>query len=66
MNATADRTAAPNSGRAPATSWTPAACGGLVLYGVLATGEDGGEPEHRTPTASVTYEVTGQSTADIT
>ncbi|MER5212222.1 hypothetical protein ABT063_16980 [Streptomyces sp. NPDC002838] len=43
-----------------------AACGGLALYGALDTGEDGGKPERRTPTAAVTYEVTGQGTADIT
>lgn len=43
-----------------------AACGGLVLYGVLDAGEDDKKPEHRTPTAAVTYEVTGQGTADIT
>lgn len=43
-----------------------AACGGLVLYGVLDPGKSDGTPEHRTPTASVTYEVTGQGTADIT
>ncbi|MFI6932945.1 hypothetical protein [Streptomyces sp. NPDC050287] len=43
-----------------------AACGGLVLYGVLDTGQGGGGPQHRTPTAAVTYEVTGQGTADIT
>ncbi|GHB20552.1 hypothetical protein GCM10010377_08160 [Streptomyces viridiviolaceus] len=42
-----------------------AACLGLVLYGVLNTGENDGKPEHRTPTAAVTYEVTGQGTADI-
>ncbi|GAB2868966.1 hypothetical protein GCM10027074_40770 [Streptomyces deserti] len=42
-----------------------AACGGLVLYGVLDTGADD-RPEHRIPTAAVTYEVTGQGTADIT
>ncbi|QOV47723.1 hypothetical protein IPT68_22315 [Streptomyces chromofuscus] len=42
------------------------ACGGLVLYGVLGPGEDDAKPEHRTPTAAVTYEVTGQGTADIT
>jgi hypothetical protein len=43
-----------------------AACGGLVLYGVLDTGQGNGRPQHRTPTAAVTYEVTGQGTADIT
>ncbi|WP_406173632.1 hypothetical protein [Streptomyces sp. NBC_00996] len=40
-----------------------AACAGLVLYGVLNTGPSGGKPEHRPPTAAVTYEITG--TADI-
>jgi hypothetical protein len=41
-----------------------AACGGLVLYGVLGTG--GGQPaKHTVPTAAVTYEVTGEGTADI-
>ncbi|MGR6969977.1 hypothetical protein ACU639_10235 [Streptomyces cynarae] len=43
-----------------------AACAGLVLYGVLGTGKDDSTPERRTPTASVTYEVTGTGTADIT
>ena len=43
-----------------------AACGGLVLYGVLDAGEGDNKPEHRAPTAAVTYEVTGQGTADIT
>jgi hypothetical protein len=44
-----------------------AACGGLVLYGVLNTGSDGdGKPQRRTPTAAVTYEVTGEGTADLT
>ncbi|PAZ17194.1 hypothetical protein CLM62_03855 [Streptomyces sp. SA15] len=41
------------------------ACGGLVLYGVLEPGKSDGTPERRTPTAAVTYEVTGQGTADI-
>ncbi|WP_318275270.1 hypothetical protein [Streptomyces pharetrae] len=41
------------------------ACGGLVLYGALSPG--GEEKEKReVPTASVTYEVTGTGTADIT
>jgi hypothetical protein len=44
-----------------------AACSGLVLYGVIDTGSDGdGKPRHRTPTAAVTYEVTGTGTADLT
>lgn len=43
-----------------------AACGGLVLYGILDPGQSDKKPEHRTPTASVTYEVTGQGAADIT
>lgn len=43
-----------------------AACAGLVAYGVVDTGESDGRPERRTPTASVTYEVSGQGTADIT
>lgn len=43
-----------------------AACGGLVLYGVLDSGEHEKKPENRTPTAAVTYEVTGKGTADIT
>ncbi|MEV0640267.1 MmpS family transport accessory protein [Streptomyces sp. NPDC050619] len=42
-----------------------AACSGLVLYGVLDSDQGEGEPEHRAPTASVTYEVTGEGTADI-
>ncbi|NUP15659.1 MAG: hypothetical protein HOZ81_06100 [Streptomyces sp.] len=42
-----------------------ATCGGLVLYGVLS---GGGEEKKKptVPTASVTYEVTGTGTADIT
>ncbi|MFE6149419.1 hypothetical protein [Streptomyces sp. NPDC057889] len=40
-----------------------AACAGLVLYGVLDTDE---KPERRVPTASVTYEVSGEGTADLT
>jgi hypothetical protein len=44
-----------------------AACGGLVLYGVLSPGgEKEKRPERKVPTASVTYEVTGTGTADIT
>jgi hypothetical protein len=43
-----------------------AVCSGLVLYGVLHTRQGDAKPEHRTPTAAVTYEVTGQGTADIT
>jgi hypothetical protein len=57
---TGDRTALLIAGAALA------ACGGLVLYGVFDTGKDDGKPEHRTPTAAVTYEVTGKGTADIT
>ncbi len=58
---TGDRTALLIAGAALA------ACAGLVLYGVLDPGEDGGKkPESHTPTARVTYEVTGQGTADIT
>ncbi|WP_316747625.1 hypothetical protein [Streptomyces herbicida] len=40
-----------------------AACGGLVLYGVLDTADKPAEPH--VPTAAVTYEVTGDGTADI-
>ncbi|MGW0828429.1 MmpS family transport accessory protein [Streptomyces sp. NPDC002845] len=46
-----------------------AACTGLVLYGVLdtkSTDHNDGQPKQRTPTAAVTYEVTGTGTADIT
>ncbi|MGW0084407.1 hypothetical protein [Streptomyces sp. NPDC003393] len=44
-----------------------AACGGLVLYGVLGGGDGQKESVRpRTPTASVTYEVTGSGTADLT
>jgi hypothetical protein len=40
-----------------------AACGGLVGYGILDTPD---KPKPRAvPTADVTYEVTGQGTADI-
>ncbi|MET7516150.1 hypothetical protein ABZS88_22255 [Streptomyces sp. NPDC005480] len=39
------------------------ACAGLVLYGVLDTDE---KPERHVPTASVTYEVSGEGTADLT
>jgi hypothetical protein len=42
-----------------------AACGGLVLYGVLSPGGEE-EAKREVPTASVTYEVTGTGTADIT
>jgi len=41
-----------------------AACAGLVLYGVLDT-EGSGPAGSRTATAAVTYEVTGEGTADI-
>lgn len=41
-----------------------AVCGGLVLYGLLDTADKPGKP--RVPTAAVTYEVTGNGTADIT
>jgi hypothetical protein len=40
-----------------------AACAGLVLYGVLDSEE---KPERQVPTASVTYEVVGEGTADLT
>ncbi|MFG2357267.1 hypothetical protein [Streptomyces sp. NPDC048521] len=40
-----------------------ATCGGLVLYGVLDTADKPGKPT--VPTAAVTYEVTGDGTADI-
>jgi len=40
-----------------------AACAGLVLYGVL---DNDTKPEHHVPTASVTYEVSGEGTADLT
>ncbi|MFI7340011.1 hypothetical protein ACIBUY_19015 [Streptomyces sp. NPDC050085] len=40
-----------------------AACAGLVLYGVLDTEET---PQRRVPTAAVTYEVTGEGSADLT
>ncbi|MEV5909957.1 hypothetical protein AB0M00_13740 [Streptomyces chartreusis] len=42
-----------------------AVCAGLVVYGVADTGGSGSKPERSTPTASVTYEVSGQGTADI-
>ncbi|GGZ51790.1 hypothetical protein [Streptomyces bluensis] len=43
-----------------------AACGGLVLYGVLDS-EDGDTARERpAPAAAVTYEVTGTGAADIT
>ncbi|MFJ8978089.1 hypothetical protein [Streptomyces sp. NPDC102282] len=41
-----------------------AACAGLVVYGVLDTQEKNAEPKR--PTASVTYEVSGEGTADLT
>src|SRR4051812_41483046 len=40
-----------------------AACGGLVLYGVLDTEDKPAKPP--VPTAAVTYEVTGEGIADI-
>ncbi|MCZ4606913.1 hypothetical protein O3S80_24770 [Streptomyces sp. Lzd4kr] len=43
-----------------------AVCAGLVVYGVADTGGSGSKPARSTPTASVTYEVSGQGTADIT
>ncbi|MFB6962842.1 hypothetical protein ACFCYB_39200 [Streptomyces sp. NPDC056309] len=43
-----------------------AACAGLVLYGVLNTGNSGDTAEHRVPAAPVTYEVTGEGIVDIT
>lgn len=43
-----------------------AACGGLVLYGVFSPGGEKQEQKPKVPTASVTYEVTGTGTADIT
>ncbi|MFI6487465.1 hypothetical protein [Streptomyces sp. NPDC050564] len=41
-----------------------AACAGLVVYGVLNTAEK--PKQHHVPTASVTYEIEGEGTADIT
>ncbi|MET9971181.1 hypothetical protein ABZZ80_36110 [Streptomyces sp. NPDC006356] len=49
-----------------AVSVALAACGGLVLYGVLEPGEGEEKPANRTPTAAVTYEVTGEGTAELT
>ncbi|WP_228034704.1 hypothetical protein [Streptomyces spongiae] len=43
-----------------------AACGGLVLYGVLDSEGKDSAKEPRVPTAEVTYEVTGTGAADIT
>lgn len=43
-----------------------ALCGGLVLYGVLSPGGEQKKRKSDVPTASVTYEVTGTGTADIT
>jgi hypothetical protein len=46
-----------------------AACGALVVYGVLDTtvGNDNGKGHHHTiPTAPVTYEVSGTGIADLT
>ncbi|MBC9728576.1 hypothetical protein H8R17_28390 [Streptomyces sp. TRM68367] len=43
-----------------------AACLGLVLYGVLDTHDGDNKAEPKVPTAPVTYEVTGEGTADIT
>ncbi|WP_261989130.1 hypothetical protein [Streptomyces sp. uw30] len=44
-----------------------AACAGLVVYGVVDSGEGGDKQSERSvPTASVTYEVTGEGSADIT
>ncbi|MEU6574973.1 hypothetical protein [Streptomyces sp. NPDC046805] len=40
-----------------------AACGGLVLYGVFGTADKPSKPP--VPTAAVTYEVSGEGTADI-
>ncbi|MFJ3339231.1 hypothetical protein [Streptomyces sp. NPDC086766] len=40
-----------------------AACGGLVLYGMLDTTDKPEKPP--VPTAAVTYQVTGEGTADI-
>ncbi|MFE1443251.1 hypothetical protein [Streptomyces sp. NPDC058739] len=45
---------------------TLAACGGLVLYALLSPGGEEKEKKHTAPAASVTYEVTGTGTADIT
>jgi hypothetical protein len=62
----------PSTDKEPTRDWRAltvagvllAACGGLVLYGVLDT-ED---KPHKAPVpaAAVTYEVTGEGTADIT
>ncbi|MFC5213497.1 hypothetical protein [Streptomyces coerulescens] len=43
-----------------------AVCAGLVVYGVVESGESDSAPHRRTPTASVTYEVTGRGAADLT
>lgn len=43
-----------------------AACAGLVLYGVIDSGSGDDKPRRHIPTASVTYEVTGTGTADLT
>ncbi|MEV6594613.1 hypothetical protein [Streptomyces acidicola] len=43
-----------------------AACAGLVLYGLLDTDGSDSKQQQSTPAAPVTYEVTGEGTADIT
>ncbi|MFR9795884.1 hypothetical protein ACL02U_08255 [Streptomyces sp. MS06] len=43
-----------------------AACTGLVLYGVPGTAGGGDQGQQPVVTASVTYEVTGSGTADLT
>ena len=44
-----------------------AACGGLVLYGILNSHTGGDRASrHQVPSAAVTYEVTGTGTADVT
>lgn len=43
-----------------------AACAGLVLFGLLHNDDSGATAEHHVPAAPVTYEITGNGTADIT
>ncbi|MEU8679125.1 hypothetical protein [Streptomyces sp. NPDC048560] len=42
------------------------ACGALVTYGILDTGKNRSDKDSAVPTATVTYEVLGEGTADVT
>ncbi|MEV5316419.1 hypothetical protein AB0K92_01875 [Streptomyces sp. NPDC052687] len=69
MSATETKKAGSDCGALVVGGAVPAACLGLVLFGVFGVfGGFGGEaekPERKVPTAAVTYEVTGKGRVEV-